>query len=477
MPKPLSDRVRLRVDSLVRAAIGLLPPDGQVLWAWRSAAALRRVVQRERIDAIYSTYSPASNHLLAWRLKRATGIPWVADFRDLWTQDCWYPFAGGPRWRVAIDRYLERRFLEDADALVCTTPDQTRILAERVPHLHRKFTTIPNGVDFADFPGGRDPWTSSAGSAAFDAATSFRAATVKERTSAGSPAGSAVGESIRGRENLPTFLGPSVPSSLPRSDRFILAHVGRFTRERVTDEMIDGLSAFTAALSDDARRFELRIVGWMPDALHRLLTAAGIPFTACGHVPHRTAIREMLDADALLLQYPDRPNADTAISGKLFEYFAAGRPVVMIGPRTSITRRLVEALAAGIGIDPQPDAIEQSLMEMWRQWRDGRMPTHCQPDRLTPFTRRNLTGELADVLDVACRGSCDFTDRMIPLECVLNGDASVPASPPVRRPVDRSAPMDRTGPSRPANPVDATRPRPSIRKRPASAVPALPPGA
>lgn len=414
LPRAWCDRVRSRVESAVRAAIGLLAPDGQVFWAWRSAAALRRVVRRERIDAIYSTYSPASNHLLAWRLKRVTGLPWVADFRDLWTQDCWYPFADGPHWRVAIDRSLERRFLEDADAVICTTPDQTRILADRVPHLNRKFTTIPNGFDAADF---------TITGATFRAltATKEEAGSVRERSSG-------CGNDSRWCEN--PFSHLISPESLPanaRSNRFVLAHVGRFTRERVTDEMIDGLSAFAAGLGEERDRFELRIVGWMPDGLHRTLTAAEIPFTACGHVPHQTAIREMLDADALLLQYPDRPNADTAISGKLFEYFATGRPVVMIGPRTSITRRLVESFAAGIGIDPQPDAIERSLMDLWRRWREGRMPQGCHPDRLTPFTRRNLTGELAGVLDAACRGPCDFTDRAIPLEGAM---AARPGSPP-----------------------------------------------
>ncbi len=344
--------VQWRVDRAARAVVSLLIPDPQVFWALSSLHELRRVIARENVDVIYSTFSPASNHLLGWLLKRVTHRPWVSDYRDLWTEDCWYPFAAGPLWRRAADRFLERRFLEDADAVIGVSEPQTRILSARVPGGERKFRTIPNGFDTDDFE--------------------------RER----------IYRDTRAED------GTAVETR-----KFVMAHVGRFTRERVRPEMIEGIRRFVRALHDDRDQFELRIVGWVSPGLRRELEDAGVPHVARGYVSHHEAIAEMVRADALLLQYPDELNADTAISGKLFEYFAANRPVLMIGPQSSVTQQLVQSLNAGTGADPDANSVCAALSELWRQWQAGALRSHCDPRRLHRYTRRNLAGELATLLD------------------------------------------------------------------------------
>jgi glycosyltransferase involved in cell wall biosynthesis len=343
--------VQWRVDRATRGIVSQLVPDLLALWALTSLHKLRRVIVRERVDVIYSTFSPASNHLLGWLLKRATRRPWVSDYRDLWTEDCWYPFAAGPQWRRAADRYLERRFLEDADVVIGVSEPQTRILATRVLGRERKFRTIPNGFDPDDF----------------------------ERAQIDRDSAPEVGTPVGVR-------------------KFVLAHVGRFSWERVRPEMIEGFRRFVRGLNDERDRFELRIVGWMSPELGSKLDAADVRYVTRGQVPHHQAISEMMRADALLLQYPDERNADTAISGKLFEYFAANRPVLMIGPRSSVTRQLVESFKAGLGADPDANSVCAALGELWRQWQAGALQSHCDPRRLHRCTRRNLTGELAALL-------------------------------------------------------------------------------
>ncbi len=373
-----------RLDRWTRPMRQAMVPDQQVFWALASVAELRRVIRRERIDVIYSTYSPASNHLLGWLLKRSTGRPWVSDYRDLWTDDCWYPFSRGPIWRRSADRWLQRRFLEAADAMVGVSPDQTRILSDHVPHRRDRFTTIYNGVDLDDF-------------------------------------------------------GELVPSAPVRSERFVLAHVGRFTRERVKDEMLEGFARFARYLNDDRYRFELRIVGQMPAELRRAVQETGICCEARGYASHRDAVQEMTSADALLLQYPHETNADTAISGKLFEYFAAGRPILMIGPAGSATRRLVESFEAGIGTDMRADDVCAALRRYWELWNSDRMPRGCERWRLQGFTRRELAGELASVFDATLAGAplpkCDPRESINQPADTHHVDDSISVS---RREDDRS---------------------------------------
>lgn len=347
-----ADGVRWRANRLMRGLVDCIVPDEQGLWALGSLGTLRRVVLRERIDVIYSTHSPPSNHLLAWRLKLATRVPWVSDYRDLWTDDCWYPFTDGPRWRRAADRFLETRFLRDADAVVAVSPDQTRILADRVPTESHKFVTVTNGADLDDFAG-------------------------IDRPSARLTVGYDVGH----------------------NDRFILAHVGRFTAERVTPEMVQGFAKLVDWLRVRKNQFELRIVGWMSEQVHRQLRATGIHFTATGYVSHDRAVREMVAADALLLQYPTKRNADTAISGKLFEYFAARRPILVIAPANSATRKLTLACEAGTAADPDSDSVCVALRALWELWRSAALGDGCPPEHLARYTRRHVTGELARVLN------------------------------------------------------------------------------
>jgi len=374
----ISAGVQWRADRAALSVVTRLVPDGHVPWALSSFAPLRALIMRRSIDVIYSTFSPASNHLLAWLLQRATHRPWVSDYRDLWTDDCWYPRANGPQWLRAADRRLEHRFLRDADAVTTVSDAQRQILAAKVPGAGAKFLTIPNGFDHEDFARAEQRMPEP-----------NRAATVRERFLPNDE-GVSVGEQTQ---------AASANRPARHDGRFVLAHVGRFSRERVRPAMIEGIAQFVRGLGGQSPQFELRIVGWMPAELQDRLRQTGIPFTANGYVRHDRAIQEMLAADVLLLQYPEEPRADTAVSGKLFEYFASGRPVLMIGPPNSEARRLVETFEAGVGADPRAEAIGDALTRLWNQWRDGRLPSGCRRDSLTQFTRRHLAGELARVLE------------------------------------------------------------------------------
>ena len=89
-----------------------------------------RIVEGGEVELLYSTYSPASNHLLALELKRRTGLPWVADFRDLWTDD--YRYREPSAKRRAAHRRLEQEILDSADVVVGVTPTQTEILIKGI---------------------------------------------------------------------------------------------------------------------------------------------------------------------------------------------------------------------------------------------------------------------------------------------------------------------------------------------------------
>ncbi len=327
-----------RVDQWITAS---LLPDDCIGWARRSVGPLLHRLQTESFDVLYSTFSPASNHWLALELRRRTGLPWVADFRDLWTDDCRYR-EPSPQ-RHAAHRQLEQQVLEQADVVIGVTPRQTEILAGHVPHQREKFLTITNGFDPDDFS------------------------------------------------------DPSV--SVDRRDEFVLSYVGRFDLSQTSDAWFAALQTFVESLGNQRDRFVFRIVGFVNKSAQAKLLATGARCEFVGYVAHREAIAAMCQADALLVSAPTGPNGDSVIRAKLFEYLASRRPILVVGPRDGECERIVRSCQAGIAATFSERCIVTALRRLFRAWVDGEPLPGARPDRLQAFDRAELTRRLAAVFD------------------------------------------------------------------------------
>lgn len=318
-------------------------PDDCAGWARASLTPLRRLIEKQGVDAIYSTYSPASNHLLAMTLKRRTGLPWVADFRDLWTDD--FRYRERSQKRQEADFRLEQQVLEEADIVIGVTPSQTNILAGRVPDERHKFRTITNGFDPDDF------------------------------------------------HDTPAI-------EAPRDRPFVLSFVGRFERYRAHRVLLAGLRCFVQALGGDHRRFLFRIVGHADRFTRSALAASGIPHVLTGHVSHPEAVREMTAADALLLSTEATlPNAETVICAKVFEYLAAGRPILVVGPAGGECERIVRTCEAGLAVTLVERDIADALLRLYRASCLKRPFPGCRSTCLSRYSRVTLTRRLAAILN------------------------------------------------------------------------------
>ncbi len=318
-------------------------PDEFIGWAHSSVSSLLRLIERERIDVIYSTYSPISNHVLGSILQSRTGLPWVADFRDLWTDD--FRYRVQDKTQREEERRLEQQILESADAVIGVSRTQATVLSDHVPDARGKFVTITNGFDATDF------------------------------------------------EGVTRFPDRS-------KERFVMAFVGRFDRYRVTEDLLAGFAKFVRRLGDRRDRFVLRIVGHISDRTRRNIASTGVGHEYVSYVDHGTAVREMVSADALLLSRESSgPNADSVICGKTFEYLASGRPILAVVPEGGESDRLVRRCDAGLTVTFDEELIAKALERLFRAWEEGRSLAGCPSNRLEPFSRIALTGRLAKVLD------------------------------------------------------------------------------
>ena len=133
---------RLLASSLRRLAHRFLYyPDAQVGWYPFAVAAGRRAMREKRFDALFSSSFPITTHLVARRLHRESGIPWVAEFRDPWA-DTASDGAGHER-RERLERSLAR----EADSVVAVSPAWSARLLEKGA---RRAAIVTNGFDPAD---------------------------------------------------------------------------------------------------------------------------------------------------------------------------------------------------------------------------------------------------------------------------------------------------------------------------------------
>src|SRR5690242_6784183 len=121
-------------------------PDMRIDWKDCAISAGRQLIESSRPDIIFASAPPYTGLIVAARLARAFGIPWIADLRDLWVDN---PYYDAPFWRRPIDAVIERHTLRDAAKLVTVSPNWAEQLRQR----HGKATEVVyNGYAEEDFP-------------------------------------------------------------------------------------------------------------------------------------------------------------------------------------------------------------------------------------------------------------------------------------------------------------------------------------
>lgn len=326
-------------DRVLRAFATLQYPDDKAGWSRQAERAAHGLMARTPFDLVLSSSPPVSAHLAALRVARRAGVPWVADFRDLWTAN---PAYTAPAWRRALDRRLEDRLLAAADGVVTVSGHLAAALAMRtragVPVL-----SIPNGYDEADFTGAM--------------------ARVRE------------------------------------PGHFNLVHTGTFYGHQSPQSLLRGVEHLFERDPAARGRLRLRFVGNVGSRFEPMLAAfegrwPGV-LERTGYVAHQLAIGEMLAADALLLVIGGAPDAAAGVmTGKLFEYLRAGRPVLLLGAADGEAATLLRDAGAGEAIDHDDPAQVAATLA---RWMAGAAPVPV-PERAAAFERRALAGRLGEFL-------------------------------------------------------------------------------
>ena len=124
-------------------------PDAYVGWIPDAIRLGRKIIKNEGIDIIYVSSPPHSSSLIAMKLSELTGIPFILDLRDAWTEN---PYSGEYLTKILknIDQALEKKVFISADYIITATDGIQTDYQNK--YLLNNICTIFNGFDLADIP-------------------------------------------------------------------------------------------------------------------------------------------------------------------------------------------------------------------------------------------------------------------------------------------------------------------------------------
>jgi glycosyltransferase involved in cell wall biosynthesis len=317
----------------------LLVPDENVGWNLTAIPAAIRVVRSEGIDVVLTTSPPSSVHLIGAAVKKATGVKWVADLRDSLVA---HPHRRAERLAVRAkeqgEHAVAKLVARSADAITCVSDAIADELRERSPK--GPVVTIANGSDFDDFAG---------------------------------------------LERHP-------------SDRFRITHTGSFFGKRDPRPFLTALAR--SGLDDVVVRFlgDFRVA----DRDWAETLELGDRLELIAYAPRRRSLELQRDSEVLLLLIPDAGGRGKGVlSGKVFEYLAAERPILALVPPDGAAAALVRDTGAGLVVAPDDvEGMTEALRELHGRWRGGTLDGRPLSDEWRrKVSRRARSEELVRVLE------------------------------------------------------------------------------
>ena len=310
-------------------------PDARKFWIQPSVNFLSNYLENNHIDAIITTGPPHSMHLIGLELKKKLGIKWISDFRDPWTEIDY--FQQLPLTKKATKKHqdLEQEVLIKSDMVVVVG----ETMKEKFLQHTKRIEVLTNGFDTI--------------------------------------------------EDL---------STQKLDEKFSITHVGLMNSDRnptILWEVLNEISNTNLNFKNDLR---IKLIGKLDDAVIQDLkvfdhnTIETIPY-----LDHKDVSKYQASSQVLLLSINEVPSAKGIITGKIFEYLQAKRPILAIGPEDGDAAMILKNTNAGTIIGfKNKTVLKATILNLYKDYKEGVL--FVKSINIEQYHRKNITSQLAEVI-------------------------------------------------------------------------------
>ena len=313
-------------------------PDPRILWLHPSVRFLKEYLKGHPVDAIVTTGPPQSMHLIGLKLSKATGLPWIADFRDPWTKMFYFKHLGLTRRSEEKHHKLEKEVLDGATRIIAVSP---MVQKDFQYMTSTPVELITNGFDEEDF----------------------------------------------NRE-------------FELDEYFNITHTGLFASDGNPETLWKVLADKCSSDEEFKKSLRIRLVGKTDKEIIDSIVSAGLGqnLKDFGYQSHEVAVREQLNASVLILPLRKEPEYEAVLPGKLFEYLASRRPILGIGQTEGAMAKVVRETGSGVVYNWDEEKKIKAWIDLcWDEFKNDELKDNMSD--ISKYSRRKLTKRLASLLN------------------------------------------------------------------------------
>lgn len=316
-----------------------LIPDPRKFWVKPSIKFLSKYLRENPVDLIVSTGPPHSMHLIALGLKKEFNIPWIADFRDPWTDIDFYHKLKLTKRADRKHRKLEKEVLSRADHVVTVSPGCASDISKIC---NRKIEVVNNGFDPADF------------------------------------------------QELSTDI----------DKYFTISHFGAFNKDRNPKFLWEAISELSVENKEFKKALKIQLIGQTDDSILNDISKNNLSgnIKLIDHLPHKEGVFQLSKSQILLLPLNNAPNVKGILPGKMYEYMALKRPILALGPQNADFARIISETQAGtVHAFDDKDGIKTTLMNWFSLFQSNNLSV--KSSSFEKYSRKNLAQKFLKLID------------------------------------------------------------------------------
>ena len=312
-------------------------PDPKVFWVKPSVSYLQKYLDNHTIDVIISTGPPHSTHLIAEKLHQKNTVKWLADFRDPWSDLYYNKDFNQLAFAKNKNKRLEERILRNSDCILTVSNS----LKEELEKTAKKVEVITNGFD--------DEFSAS--------------------------------------------------NNVILDTKFSISYIGLLPKQsnpKLLFKVLKGLCKESEIFKKDLK---LNFIGDISEEVKVEILANKLDENTdfVGYVSHQEAIAYQNKSQVLLLLIPNVKNNKGILTGKLFEYLKAKRPILAIGPEKGDLATILQETNSGVIVNfDAEEKLKLEIVALYQKYKEDKLTVNF--NNIEKYHRKELTKKLASIL-------------------------------------------------------------------------------